>query len=58
MVFKGKFFVWTSIAGFGLSMVLAVGNGAEYLEVHRAAARHGYQVADGTGAMTFFVWKC
>jgi hypothetical protein len=58
MVFKGKFFVLTSIAGFGLSMVPAVGNGAAYMEVHRAVARHDYQVVEGTGAMTFFTRKC
>jgi hypothetical protein len=34
--------------GFGLSMVLAVGNGAEYIEVKRAVARHDYQVVEGT----------
>jgi hypothetical protein len=50
MVFKGKFFVLTSIAGFGLSMVPAVGNGAAYMQVHRAVARHDYQVVEGTRA--------
>jgi hypothetical protein len=58
MVFKGKFFVLTSIAGFGLSMVPAVGNGAAYMQVHRAVARHDYQVVEGTRAMTFFTRKC
>jgi hypothetical protein len=48
MVSKGKFFMLLSTLGFAFSIVLAVGNGAQYMLLKRALTRHDYHVIEGT----------